>query len=148
MNNDNLIRPEDLTPSERRESASKAGKASGASRRRKRDMKAKMRMLLDMPVNDCEDYNSLAAFGVDMENIDNEMLMLVGLFKKAKSGDVQAVKEVRNILGKDNSAEEIKIRKQELKLKQEAARSGAPGEQELSQLFNALLSDDTEDDKK
>ncbi|MBR2284579.1 MAG: hypothetical protein IJ874_09235 [Ruminococcus sp.] len=111
-------------------------------------MKAKMRMLLDMPVNDCEDYNSLAAFGVDMENIDNEMLMLVGLFKKAKSGDVQAVKEVRNILGKDNSAEEIKIRKQELKLKQEAARSGAPGEQELSQLFNALLSDDTEDDKK
>jgi hypothetical protein len=64
--------------------------------------------------------------------------MLVGLFKKARTGDVAAIKEIRNILGRDNSAEELKIRKQELKLKQEAARSGAPGEQELPLLYKAL----------
>lgn len=36
MNENNLIRPEDLTPSERRESARKAGKASAAARRKKK----------------------------------------------------------------------------------------------------------------
>ena len=39
MNENNLIRPEDLTPSERREIAQKGGKASGEARRRKKDMK-------------------------------------------------------------------------------------------------------------
>ncbi len=149
MNNENLIPisvfNDNLTREERARNASKAGKASAAARRRKKDMKAKMRMLLDMPVNDCSDYNMLASFGIDIEDIDNETLMLVGLFKKAKSGDVQAIKEIRNILGKDIASEELKIRKQELKLKQEAARSGAPGEQELPELISALSRADDEE---
>lgn len=142
MNEKNLMPVSELndslTPEERKRNASKAGKASAAARKRRKDMKARMRMLLDMPVNDCEDYNSLVSFGVDTEDINNETLMLVGLFKKARTGDVAAIKEIRNILGRDNSAEELKIRKQELKLKQEAARSGAPGEQELPLLYKAL----------
>ena len=58
---------------------------------------------------------------------------------------MQAIKEIRNILGKDIASEELKIRKQELKLKQEAARSGAPGEQELPELISALSRADDEE---
>ncbi|MBE6826376.1 MAG: hypothetical protein E7511_05785 [Ruminococcus sp.] len=118
MNEQNLIRPEDLTPSERRENASKAGKASAAARRRRRDMKAKMKMILGLPVSDCDNFNTLAVMGIAPEEIDNETLMLVGLFRKAMNGDVQAVREVRNILGKDNDTERLKLQKQQLALQE------------------------------
>ena len=42
MNDENLIKNSDRTPSERRELARKAGKASGEARRRKRDSRELM----------------------------------------------------------------------------------------------------------
>ena len=72
MNEQNLIRPEDLTPSERRESASRAGKASGEARRRKKDMKQKMKALLELPAA-ANDKEQLEALGVDPDDMDNEM---------------------------------------------------------------------------
>lgn len=89
---------------------------------KKRDMKAKMKMLLELPCT-AEDWNEAAEMGVDMSEIDNETAMLIGLFKEAKSGNVQAVKEIRNILGKDNSSEELALKKKELKMKEEAANN-------------------------
>lgn len=117
MNDKNLIPNSKRTPSELREQTSKGGKKSGESRRRKRDMKAKMKMLLELPCCEAGDWNEASAMGVDISDIDNEMVMLIGLYKKAKTGDVSAIREVRNIAGKDISSEELSLKKQELELK-------------------------------
>lgn len=45
-NDQNLIKPSDLTPNERRENASKAGKASGAARRARKTLKEELLALL------------------------------------------------------------------------------------------------------
>lgn len=45
-NVENLIKPEDLTPEERRENASKAGKASVASRRARKTLREELLALL------------------------------------------------------------------------------------------------------
>lgn len=122
MNEKNLIPFSERSVSEARESGAKGGKKSGETRRKKRDMKAKMKMLLELPCT-ADDWNEAAEMGVDMSDIDNETAMLIGLFKEAKSGNVQAVKEIRNILGKDNSSEELALKKKELKMKEEAANN-------------------------
>ena len=67
-----------------------------------------MKSLLALPVNDFDDYNGATAMGVDLSEIDNETILIVNLYKKAKSGDVQAFKEIRNLLGQDLATEESK----------------------------------------
>ena len=56
--------------------------------------------------------------GIPIEESDNEMVILKGLFLRAATGDVAASKEIRNILGKDNSSEELALKKKELALKE------------------------------
>ena len=141
MNEQTLIRPEDLTPSERRENARKAGKASAEARRRKKSMKEKMKLLLSLPACD-SDLLELEALGVPIEDSDNEMVILKGLFLKAAAGDVAASKEIRNILGKDNSSAELEIKKKELKLKEDSARKNIPEVTEEPMLYKALMEDD------
>lgn len=121
LNESNLIRPENLTPDERRESARKAGLASAAARRKRKSMREKMKLLLSLPACD-SDLAELEALGIPIEESDNEMVILKGLFLKAANGDVPASKEIRNILGKDNASEELELKKKELKLKEEAMK--------------------------
>lgn len=145
MNDHNLIPNIKRSPSEVRENAAKGGKKSGETRRRKRDMKAKMKMLLDLPCSEQSDWNEASAMGIDVSEIDNETAMLIGLFKEAKSGNVQAVKEVRNILGKDNSSEELALKKKELQLK-EKQLSGDTGENDLvKDWINAVTGGDMDE---
>lgn len=144
MNENNLIRPEDLTPSERRESARKAGKASAEARRKKKSMREKMKLLLSLPACD-SDMSELEALGIPIEESDNEMVILKGLFLKAADGDVSAVREIRNILGKDNSSEELALKRKELKLKEQAAKTQEPEETEEPMLYEALTEDKIND---
>lgn len=117
MNDENLIPNSKRTPSELREITSKGGKKSGESRRRKKSMKEKMQLLLSLPACD-NDLQELEILGVKIEDSDNEMVILKGLFLKATAGDVAAIKEIRNILGKDNSSAELELKKKEFKLKE------------------------------
>ena len=119
MNENNLIRPEDLTSSELRERASKGGKASAESRRRKRDMKAKMKALLELPAA-ANDKEQLEALGVAPEDMDNEMVLVMAMFLGAAGGDVKAFDRVIQLLGKDIGHEELALRKRELKMKEKA----------------------------
>ena len=123
MNEKNLIRPEDLTSSELRERAQKGGKASAESRRRKRDMKQKMKALLELPaaVNDKE---QLEALGVDPDDMDNEMVLVMSMFLSAAQGDTKAFDRVIQILVKDIAHEELALKKRELKLKEKASSEG------------------------
>lgn len=144
MNENNLIPFSERSESEVRELNSKGGKKSGEVRRKKRDMKAKMKTLLELPCQNCEDFNTVSEFGIDMEEIDNEMVMLVGLYNKAKTGDVQAIREIRNITGKDIASAELEIKKKELKLKEKALQNTGPEfSKEEPLLYNALERDDS-----
>lgn len=118
MNENNLIYGSKLSQSEARENGAKGGRKSGETRRRKRDMKQKMKMLLELPCYDTDDWNEASIMGVDMEAIDNETVMLIGLFREAKKGNVSAVREIRNILETDKTAAdkaEQKLRNEKLK---------------------------------
>ena len=141
MNEHNLIPNSKRTPSELRAQTSKGGKASGEARRRKRDMKSKMKMLLSLPCTNIDDWNEASAIGVDISEIDNETIMLISLFKQAKEGNVQAVREIRNILGKDNSSLELEIKKKEMKLKEDSAKKNIPEVMEEPMLYKALMED-------
>ena len=120
MNEKNLIQNSNRSPNELRENAQKGGKASGETRRRKRDMKQKMKALLELPaaVNDKE---QLQALGVDPDDMDNEMVLVMAMFLGAAGGDVKAFDRVMQLLGKDIGHEELALRKRELRLKERAA---------------------------
>lgn len=99
-NEKNLI-PYQFTSAQSREEAArngaKGGRASGEARRRKRDLKACMDALLDLPVASDENYNALAAMGFDPGEIDNRTLLTAALFQRAVKGDVAAFREIRDL---------------------------------------------------
>lgn len=74
-------------------------------------------MILSLPANDVNDWNRAAAMGIELDDIDNETIMLVGLFQKAKQGDVFAIREIRSILGLDLGSQELALKKKELERK-------------------------------
>ena len=144
MNENNLIPNSERTPSELREITQKGGKASAESRRRKKDMKQKMKALLELPaaVNDKE---QLEALGVDPDDMDNEMVLVMAMFLNAAQGDTKAFDRVMQILGKDMGHEELALRKRELRLKEQAARKDVPQSSETPMLYKALTEDNDDD---
>lgn len=114
MNEHNLIPFSERSESEARELGSKGGKKSGESRRRKKNMKQIMDMLLQMPAGTSADWNFLSEIGINLNELDEELVnnMLIvnaAVLAKAKAGDIAAVKELRDIIG-DNAALKHKIR--------------------------------------
>ncbi len=122
-NEKNLIPNSERTPSERRENASKAGKASGVARRKKRTMKNVLEMLLSMPTKSADDYDFLLDQGIDLlelddEVVDNIFVINAALLAKAKKGDLEAIRMVLQIIGQDHyKNEKIKLEKKEIDLK-------------------------------
>ena len=100
-NEKNLIPNDQRTPEERRENAQKAGIASGVSRRRKRSLKEAADLYLSLPVTDRRVWNKISRRGVDPEDIDNQMAMIVGLTIAATAGDAKAAKVIVDLLGED-----------------------------------------------
>lgn len=119
-NEKNLIPFNERTESEQRAIQSQGGKASGASRRRKRDMAKAMKMLLDMPAIEGTDaYHDLQQFGFDEADMTNQMALLSAVFMKAINGDVRAAEFVR-----DTSGCNPKIRLEEKRFAAEQEASG------------------------
>lgn len=91
------------TREERKESASKAGKASGQARRKRRAMKEQMERLLAMPFNIQDDNGNKASeklaedLGLDGDEIDNQMAMIISLWKTAMGNSAQKVQAIREI---------------------------------------------------
>ncbi|MGN0604811.1 MAG: PBSX family phage terminase large subunit [Oscillospiraceae bacterium] len=127
MNEQNLI---PYTSEQSREEAvkngSKGGKASGAARRKKRDMKSCMELLLSLPASSMKDYSLLSDMGVvfdelSEDEVNNMLAVNAALLKQAKSGDVAAIKELRSII-RDDAYLEQKIKFENEKIKLERAR--------------------------
>lgn len=140
LNEKNLVPFTERSKSEARQLSSKGGKKSGETRRRKRDLKNTMKALLEMPVTDNNLWNSLSQMGVSPENINNHTAIAVALMREAMCGSVKAFKEIRNLLGEDNDAELLKLKKQELKLK-EQKQDGADGDGRIFELIEGLKDD-------
>jgi hypothetical protein len=99
---DNLLKAEDLTPNERRESARKAGIASGKARREKKALKDTLEELLAMPIKDgqsqeIDKIKSIA--GIKGKNITMQEAIMVAMLNKAAKGDVRAAEYVRDTIG-------------------------------------------------
>lgn len=124
-NEKNLIPLSERTKSEQRKITSKGGKASGEVRRRKKSMKQVMEMLLELPANTQTDWELLVDMGIDTNNLDedivnNLLIVNAALLAKAKTGDVNSVKELRNIIQDDIYINhKIKMDKAHLKIEQQ-----------------------------
>ncbi|MBQ3415953.1 MAG: hypothetical protein IJH39_11610 [Clostridia bacterium] len=89
------------------EDSRKGGKRSAEVRRQRKAMKEQMEMLLSLPFN-LKDRNGndladmLSELGIEKENIDNQMAIIISLWKTAiNSGStqqIQAVREIREIV--------------------------------------------------
>lgn len=88
------------------EDSRRAGKKSGEVRRQRKAMKEQMELLLSLPFN-LKDNNgqdvveTLAQLGIEKDNIDNQMAMIISLWKTAigdSTQKIQAVREIREIV--------------------------------------------------
>jgi thioredoxin-like negative regulator of GroEL len=123
VNEKNLTPFSERSVSEAREAGSKGGKASGETRRRKKDMKQKMKALLELPAA-ANDREQREALGISPDDMDNEMVLVMSMFLSAAQGDTKAFDRVIQILGKDIAHEELALKKRELKLKEKASSEG------------------------
>ena len=91
------------------EDSRKGGVASGISRRRKRSLKEAADLYLSLPVSDRKMWNKISRHGVDPEDIDNQMAMIIGLTMAATAGDAKAAKIIVDLLGEDSHSEEAAV---------------------------------------
>ena len=108
-NEKNLIPMDQRSKSEARELGQKGGIASGISRRRKRSLKEAADLYLSLPVSDRKMWNKISRRGVDPDDIDNQMAMIIGLTMAATAGDAKAAKVIVDLLGEDAHSEEASV---------------------------------------
>lgn len=113
-NEQNLIPWNQRTESEQREYARQGGQKSGEVRRQRKAMKEQMELLLSMPFNAKDNNNQKVVeqmaevLGIDKENIDNQMAMLIMLWKTASDcksrNQVTAFQEIRKVVQDEQTA--------------------------------------------
>ena len=108
-NEKNLIPFGQRTEEEQRDIRSAGGKASGVSRRRKRSLKEAADLYLSLPVSDRKMWNKISRHGVDPDDIDNQMAMIIGLTMAATAGNAKAAKVIVDLLGEDAHSEEAAV---------------------------------------
>lgn len=92
-NEQNLIPfTSDQSREEAERNGRKGGVASGAARRRKRALREAADLYLSMPVRDGRKRNALLRDGLDPDDVDNQMAVIVGLTKAAQLGEAKAAK--------------------------------------------------------
>lgn len=96
MAQEDLIPMNERTKEEQKKIATKGGIASGIARRRKRNMKDAIDMLLSNPCDlKSKDGKSIKALakqlGIKEEDVDNQMAMIISMFKVSMSGGKNSV---------------------------------------------------------
>ena len=99
MNDENLIKPKDLTPSQRRENAKKAGKASGKARHERAQMRDILARFLEMPLRPGGQANVGSLEGAEGKNVTVAESILLTMLAKAEQGDIRAAEFVRDTSG-------------------------------------------------
>lgn len=109
-NEQNLIKNEDLTPTERRKRASKAGKASAKKRRERKQMQELAKIVLDMPIEAGEltELDGITFEDYPDKNLTVGELSLLAVAKRAKKGDVAALTFLRDTAG-EKPVEKVEV---------------------------------------
>ncbi len=105
----NLVPLNERTKEEQRIIQQDGGIASGVSRRRKRSLKEATDLYLSLPVKDKRMLYKIIGKGVDPEDVDNQMAIIVGLAAAAANGDARAAKMILEFLGEDSHSEEAAV---------------------------------------
>lgn len=100
-NEKNLVPFGERSEDEERAMRSKGGVNSGAARRRKRSMREAAEYYLSLAVTDTKVINKLQRDGVDPDDIDNQMAIVVGLARTAMKGDARSAKLLVEMLGEN-----------------------------------------------
>ena len=87
-----------LSPEQRREQAIRAGQASGAARQAHRLFKDILKDILSAPITD-EDEAFAALKALGFERPRHEDAIMLAASKKAATGDIEAVRFLRDTLG-------------------------------------------------
>ncbi len=112
-NEQNLIPWEQRSREEHREYSRQGGIRSGEVRRQRKAMKEQLNLLLSLPFNlkdskGQEVKKMLAELGIDKDEIDNQMAMIISLWKTACTANgknqVAAFQEIRKVVQDENTA--------------------------------------------
>lgn len=107
-NEKNLKKNSERTPRELREMTRKGGIKSGEARRNKKTMREALEMLMfDVEVDEAA-KDKLRGAGIDEKDFNNQMLITLGLMKKAREGDVQAYNAICAMIG-EKPAEKMEL---------------------------------------
>ena len=98
-NEQNLLKAENMTSAQLRERARKGGIASAKAKKERKQIKEQLELLLSLPIKDKITKAEIRKLGIDTENIDNQMAMVISMWQKAVKGDVQAATFIRDSLG-------------------------------------------------
>lgn len=98
-NEQNLIKNEDLTPSQRRKNASKAGKASAKKRQQNKTFKEIINKFLDGQVSDERLKQQMIEFGFADKEVSNKSCAVFALWKEAIKGNTKAFELMRDTIG-------------------------------------------------
>ena len=107
-----MANPQNIKPisstEEAREKGRKGGKKSGEVRRAKKTLREIADDLLAKDVRDLKQIRRVSDMGYDDTEINNAVLLVVSLFKRACLGDVAAIREYRSLIGEDAGADVMK----------------------------------------
>ena len=95
----NKIKNEDLTPSQRRKNASKAGKASAKKRQQNKTFKEIINKFLDGQVSDERLKQQMIDFGFADKEVSNKSCAVFALWKEAIKGNTKAFELLRDTIG-------------------------------------------------
>lgn len=98
-NEQNLIKNEDLTPEQRRENASKAGKKSGQVRAERKKFNELFNSYLSKKVTDKQIKEQMLQFGFEDKECTNKNAIVFAQYKEALKGSTQAFIAVRDTMG-------------------------------------------------
>lgn len=98
MNEQNLKPNSERTPSERKQLASKAGKASGKARREKRTMKQLLEIALSLMVTNKRG-----------ETASRKEVIAIQLVNRAASGDLRAIDLLTKLIGEQIVRQETQV---------------------------------------
>lgn len=92
------------TKEEARERGRAGGIKSGAARRKKRDMKSALKLLLDQPVEHGNIVAFLQGFGLEEEELTYNMAIAAAMVRSAIDGNVSAAQFVRDSAGMNQAS--------------------------------------------
>lgn len=98
-NEQNLIPFNERTPEEHRELSKKGAEMANKVKRQKKSMKEQLELLLSLPIKNEKIKAQLKELGIEENQMNNQMALLIAQYQKGLKGDTQAFNTLRDTSG-------------------------------------------------